>query len=77
MCHGFEILMTRSDWILAALHIEINRRRAVIDADPTLKEMLFVIQFPSAPHGMGGVKTKFEHAMIPVKIEGLDNGCGR
>lgn len=68
--------MTRSNWILAALQIEIDRRRSVIDSDPTLKEMLFVIQFPSTPQGFGGVKVKFEHAMIPVKIEGLDNGSG-
>jgi len=68
--------MTRSEWILTVLQLEINRRRAVIDSDSTLKEMLFVIQFPSTPQGFGGVKTKFEHAMIPVKIEGLDNRCG-
>ncbi len=66
--------MTRSDWILAALQIEINRRRAVIDADPTIKEVMFVVQFPSTPQGMGGVKCKFEHSMSLVKIEGLDKG---
>lgn len=66
--------MTRSEWILAALQLEIDRRRAMIDADPTLKEMLFVIQFPSTPHGVGGVKCKFEHMMVPLKIKGLDIG---
>jgi len=69
--------MTRSDWILAALQIEIDRRRAVIDGDPTLKEMLLVIQFPSAPQGVGSVKSKFEHSVSLIKIEGLDNGYGR
>ena len=68
--------MTRSDWILAALQLEIDRRRAVIDSDSTLKEMLFVIQFPATPQGVGGVKCKFEHSMSLIKIGGLDNGSG-
>ena len=64
--------MTRSDWILAALRVEIDRRRATIDNDPTIKELMFVIQFPSAQQGVGSVKFKVEHGLSLVKIEGLD-----
>lgn len=68
--------MTRSDWMLLALHAEIERRRPIIDADNSIKEAILVVQFPSKPDGVGGIKCKFEHGMTLVKIEGLDKGNG-
>jgi hypothetical protein len=63
--------MTRTDWIQAVIHRELELRRPQIDSDKTLREILLVVELPHNGSGRGTIKMKSEHVRTAVALDML------
>lgn len=61
--------MTRSDLIWLAVADEIEHRRAMLDGDATLREIVFVVKL-SADRRCATIKTKIDHGDRVVNPQG-------
>ena len=75
--------MTRTEWILAAVRAELERRRHVLDGDPSLKTFVCIVQLSPGQGHPRSIQTKFEHEerLVAFEEKGLTDagasGTGR